>query len=75
MEGRGVPSFPLRTDVDGVRSLMEGGGVPCFPTRSGGPRGDMSVLLASFARKGLAWGDGAGVIGGMSGGGQLICSY
>jgi hypothetical protein len=92
----------LRTDVDGVGSLMEGmtivpsvrlvlslpsvttptstalvtgGGVPSFPTRSGGPRGDTSVLLAQFARTGLAWGDGAGVIGGMSGGGQSICSY
>ena len=66
----------LRTDVDGVGSLMEGmtivpsvnlvlslpsvettptstalvtgGGVPSFSTRSGGPRGDMSVLLAQM---------------------------
>jgi hypothetical protein len=38
----------LRTDVDGVGSLMEGDGVPSFPTRSGGPRGDTSVLLAQM---------------------------
>ena len=61
---RSVLSLPSVTTTTST-ALVTGGGVPSLPTQSGGPRGDMSVLLAQFARTGLAWVDGAGVIGGM----------